>query len=179
MLKKFNRREIEAFGYIYDYFYSELTYYTIKIYKDTGIDAADVIHDIFLKVWHSPKKDFSSLEEIKFYMMVSIKNSRKALTIHQKHIDRYADAVRTERDQFKLDIIETEIFSVFNYALGLPPKETAEIFKLFLEGYTAEEIAWKTGKTVKAIYNLKSRTLAGLKRQLSHHQFSILSLLLF
>ena len=179
LLRKFNRRDIEAFEYIYTYFYNELTYYTIKIYRNTGIDPGDIIHDIFLKVWNSPKKDFSSLEEIKAYMMVSVKNSWKALMIRQKHICQYADTLRTERDQFKLDVIETEIFSTFNYVLGLLPKETTEIFRLFLEGWTAEEIAGKTGKTVKAIYNIKSRALSDLKKQLSPNQFSLLSLLLF
>ena len=167
LIRTFNHRDSRAFGQIYDYFYELLFYYTSKLYADTDADYRDVIHDIFLKLWQSPKDDFESLEEIKAYLLLSIKNARRTLSSHMKHVQHYSDACQDDPRRFKIDVLESEILSAFHNILGILPAESAEILTLFFDGWNAEEIAGKLGKTKQTIYNKKAQAIAELKRKVS------------
>lgn len=174
LVRRFNERDIEAFGAVYGVFYNSLIYYTSKLYDNTFPDPGDIIHDVFLKLWNSPANRFSNLSEIKAYLFVSIKNSRKTLSTHVKHIEQYAENQRSDNVQFRANIIETEVFSLFHNALKLLPEESAQILDMFFKGWKAEEIAEKLGKNKQTIYNKKSEALSELKRKMPKDIFSLL-----
>lgn len=162
----FNQRQSSAFGDVYELLYERLHIYTAKLYKDTTTEPGDIIHDIFIKIWKSPKRDFGSMVEIKTYLFVSIKNSRNTLHSQMKYAEQYVKTARSESEQFRIDVIEAEVFSLFDHALRLLPKESAEILDLFFKGWKPEEIAKKLGKSPQSIYNRKSEALAILKKKI-------------
>ena len=71
-----------------------------------------------------------------------------------------------DKDQFEVDIIESETLSTFHH-----------ILKLFINGWKAEEIAQKLGKNKQTIYNKKSEAIAYLKNKLSKDSLLLLFIL--
>lgn len=174
LVERFNEKEIGAFGEVYGILYEELFYYTSRLFDDTGADNRDVIHDTLLKLWQAPKNDFTSLEAIKAYLLLSIKNARRSLATHMKHVRQYSESHHDE--QFVAEALETGILSTFHHILDMLPAESAEILSLFLEGWTAEEIAARLGKTRRTVYNRKSEAIARLKKKLPEKLFGMLLL---
>lgn len=177
LVERFNRRDIEALGNVYHLLYHNLFYYASKLYEGTQVYSGDIIHDAFLSLWNSSRNDFKTLMDIKGYLLVSIKNIRKNLSIHTKYVEQYAERQALADDRFKTDVIEADIFTLFHQALKLLPDDSAEILELFFQGWKADEIAEKLGKTKKTIYNKKSEALSELKRKMPKD--SILLLLPF
>ncbi len=64
LLNKFNSRDSYAFGEIYCLLYKEFYYFTNTLYKDTTIEADDVIHDIFIYLWENKKIRYNSIKKL-------------------------------------------------------------------------------------------------------------------
>lgn len=163
LLKNFNRRIEKDFGKVYSLFYNDLFYFTAKLYQHTEVEPRDAIHDVFLNLWQSPSLKFERLTDIKAYLYVSLRNHFKSYIRHHQCVEKYKAGQLLDKDSFEVDIIESETLSTFHYILGLLPEESAEILKLFFDGWKVEEIAQKLGKNKQTIYNKKSEAIAYLK----------------
>lgn len=164
LLKRFNEREHSAFGEIYSLFYDDLHRYTLYLYRDTDIDSNDVIQDIFLRLWERRDIVFDNIIKIKGFVIISIKNSFKNHIRHLKHETKYAEVFDKE---FEYDVIEFELYSIVNEVMNILPKDCAEIFRLYLEGYKPNEISEIVGKQVQMIYNKKQESISLLRKKLS------------
>lgn len=167
LLKNFNRRIEKDFGKVYSLFYNDLFYFTTKLYQHTEVEPRDAIHDVFLNLWQSTSLKFERLTDIKAYLFVSLRNHFKMYYRHNQYIEKYKVDQLLDKDSFEVNIIESETLSTFHYVLGLLPEESAEILKLFLNGWKVEEIAQKLGKNKQTIYNKKSEAITYLKSKLS------------
>ena len=179
LLKNFNRRIEKDFGKVYSLFYNDLFYFTAKLYQHTEVEPRDAIHDVFLNLWQSPSLKFERLTDIKAYLYVSLRNHFKSYIRHHQCVEKYKAGQLLDKDSFEVDIIESETLSTFHHILGLLPEERAEILKLFLNGWKAEEIAQKLGKNKQTIYNKKSEAIAYLKNKLSKDSLLLLFILSF
>lgn len=159
LLTMFNERNNSAFTTIYSKFYVELHYYAIKIYKGTNIDPQDSIQDVFLKLWQSKNTVFSSQYEIKSYLYISLRNDFNNFIKKNNHNFKYIESQIKDSCLFEANIIESEIFSYFSYLLDMLPKDSADILRLFFNGWSAEEITLKTGWTKQTIYNKKHKAI--------------------
>lgn len=176
LLKNFNRRIEKDFGKVYSLFYNDLFYFAAKLYQHTEVEPRDAIHDIFLNLWQSASLKFEHLTDIKAYLFVSLRNHFKSYVRHHQYIKEYEASLLLDKDQFEVDIIESETLSTFHHILELLPEESAEILKLFLNGWK-EEIAQKLGKNKQTIYNKKSEAIAYLKNKLSKDSLLLLFIL--
>ena len=177
LLKNFNRRIEKDFGKVYSLFYNDLFYFTAKLYQHTEVEPRDAIHDVFLNLWQSPSLKFERLTDIKAYLYVSLRNHFKSYIRHHQCVEKYKAGQLLDKDSFEVDIIESETLSTFHYILGLLPEESAEILKLFFDGWKVEEIAQKLGKNKQTIYNKKSEAIAYLKNKLSKDSLLFLFIL--
>ena len=177
LLKNFNRRIEKDFGKVYSLFYNDLFYFAAKLYQHTEVEPRDAIHDIFLNLWQSASLKFEHLTDIKAYLFVSLRNHFKSYVRHHQYIKEYEASLLLDKDQFEVDIIESETLSTIHHILELLPEESAEILKLFLNGWKAEEIAQKLGKNKQTIYNKKSEAIAYLKNKLSKDSLLLLFIL--
>lgn len=165
LLKKFNNRERDVFGEIYDHYYKEIYYYTSSLYTNSGTDAKDVIQDVFLEIWQNRKLKFDSLKGIKSYIYFVIKNKFRMHYNHLKVVEKANRYIADDRDFFIINAAEAEVFSFIPSVLNILPSECAKSFKLFLDGWNIEEIAEQLGKKKSTIYNQKNDSLELLRKK--------------
>lgn len=178
LLKGFNSRRSDAFGEVYLIFSKHFYIYASLLYKDSTIEAEDVINDIFVKLWQSDTV-FLSLENIKTYIYCAIKNSFKNYIIHQEKFERYSDnCLKEDNFEYDTDIIEVELHAKVEYALGLLNDSYAKVLRLFIEGYKLSEIAKILDKPEQIIYNIKSRAIKSLRKRLNANDFHFITFLL-
>ena len=173
-LSAFNARGRDAFAYVYDLYYNDLLYFALRLYQGTPVEPADAVHDAFLGLWQSPSKCFDRLAGIKAYLFVALNNNCKRYFSRRKHDEKYLLSQPGEADAFEAMVIESEMLSMLYEMMGVLNEESAAIMHLFLQGWDADEIAAKLGKTTRTIYNRKSEAVATLRNKLPKDLLSLL-----
>lgn len=177
ILKDFNRRDVCAFGLVYNLYYTELTYFARQVYRGTEVNANDVVHDILIKIWKTEKLVFEALLNIKAYIIISIKNSFLDYIKHKKQIHKFEKIIIGDPDNFVSQIIEAETLTLTSEMMKILPQEMAKVFKLYIEGWDMKEIALKLGKKESTVYSQKRDAISFLKKRITEDQFLILHLL--
>lgn len=171
LVSLFNSRDSEAFGIVYLNIYKELFRFTSKVVHDTNLEADDVIHDIFINIWESSMRDFKSINNIKAYIYVSVKNYLRNNLDHQKTINRFAKEILEDDDYFAIKVAEVEVYSILEVSMKLLPDECLKVFKLYIEGYTIKEIAEKLNKNINTVYTQKRDAFTFIKQKLLKDDF--------
>ncbi len=177
LIRCFNNRENFALERIYLLWYDDFYYFSSKLYKNTGIESGDVVQDVFLKIWERKKLCFDSLEELKGYMYVSIRNGFYDYIAHKNVVNHYLNSIKSDDDYFISQIIETETLSMFNKLTEFLPQECAKVFRFYMEGYEIKEIVQKLGKSQSTIYNQRREAINVLKKLKSKNIFFIITIL--
>lgn len=176
LIALFNDRSKEALGEVYSMLYTELHYYAIGLYRETPIDPYDAIQDVFLSLWQSNVR-FEALINLKAYLFIAVRNNFRKYISNIKTADKFRQYHLHEKEMFHIDVIESEVLSSLHHILRLLPDESAEILRLFFEGWNIDDIATKLGKTKRTIYNKKSEAIATLRDKLSPDELLILLLI--
>lgn len=174
LLLKFNNRDKLAFSDVYSLFFNELYYYSCKLFKGCQVESEDLIQDLFVNVWSNNKVRFSSMEHLKNYLYLAIRNKFKDYYAHQKSIDEYEFVIRNDEDYHITTMIESEVYSAVNEAVSILPSECAKVFRLYTEGWEINDIAKKLNKAPSTVYNQRNRALSILKKELANQSFVIL-----
>ncbi len=164
LLRRFNRREPEAFGRIYSLFYDGLHLYGHLLFGKTDVDVKDVLQDIFLALWLSDTQ-FDSLTKLKGYLVIAMKNHYRSHMRHLAHEMEYDREMSLEpggnaeslRPGLRRHLLEL---------LSLLPEECARVMGYYIDGYRPEEIARVLDKSIQTIYNTKQRAISLLRRRL-------------
>lgn len=177
LLKQFNGREEPAFTEIYNLYYYEFFHFANRLFCDTVEYSEDVVQEVFINLWKNKSQNFDSLNGLKLYIYVCIKNRFRDYIKHKKHEEKYRKVVYCE-DYFTVQIAESEVYSIIAESVHLLPEECATVFRLHLDGWEVKEIAQRLGKTESTVYKQKSRAIEILKNKLSKDQLSILLIML-
>jgi RNA polymerase sigma-70 factor (ECF subfamily) len=104
-------------------------------------DAEDITQEVFIELWYQRAK-FESLNQIKAFLYLSIKN--RCLNF-QKHLtikENYSKAMLGSQEQlFEEYIIETEVVQEINNAIINLPEQRKQIILLSMQGLKNNEIA--------------------------------------
>lgn len=176
LLKKFNNRDSVAFGEIYTLFHKELTIYTNTLYRGTEIIPDDVLNDIFVTIWTS-KTTFESLQHIKSYVYLSIKNNFRNYLVHNNYKIDYLNRLRDE-DKYDVNIVESELYSVVDEAIKLLPETYALVLKMYINGWKTGEIAGVLDRTEQNIYNIKYEAINILRKKLTKNNLFLIIFML-
>ncbi len=175
-LDKFNDRNREVFGDVYLYLFDDMFRYINYITADNHIDdAEDIIHDIFIDLWRRNSIKFDSMIKLKGFLIIAINNRVRNNIRHSKHTSKYFEQISKSTSY---DILEFELYSIFNEIREILPSESAEILQLFFEGHKPAEIAKLLNKSPQIIYNKKNEALSILRKKLSRDNNFIISLFL-
>ncbi len=173
LINGFNNKKVAAFTEVYTLMHRELKLYANSLYRDIDIECEDIVHDVFVNLWES-KKQFNSLKGLKSYIYLSIKNGFLNYIERERVADKYSKTLSLI-DNSSIDIIDSELFSLVDYSLGLLPEKYATILKLFLEGYSSAEISQKLDKPIQTVYNSKNEALKILQNKLTKDKMLTLS----
>lgn len=174
LLLKLNNKDKLVFAEIYSLFFNELYYYSSKLFKGCNVEPEDLIQDLFINVWSNDKIHFDSMDHLKNYLYLAIRNKFKDHYTHQKYIDEYEFVIRNDEDYHITSIVESEVYSAVNEAVSILPSECAKVFRLYTEGWEISDIAEKLNKAPSTVYNQRNRALSILKKELSNKNFVIL-----
>lgn len=177
LLKRFNNREEVAFTEIYQLYYYEFFILTLKLFNEGKEFSEDIVQDIFIGIWNNKNRCFDSIEGLKLYIYVSIKNKLRDHAKHKKHVEQYKKIIKSE-DLFTIEIAETEVYSVIVKSINLLPEECANVFKLHIDGWSVKEIAEKLQKTESTVYKQKTQAITILKNKLTKNQLIIITIML-
>ncbi len=173
ILKGFNKRDKEAFCEVYSFTYNELYIFAERLYFNTNIDVADVIHDIFAKLWERNHLKFESLDKLKGYLYISIRNRFRDFLSKKSSEERYSKEMLLDEDNLVANIVEIETLSLINQAMKQLPEECLKVLQLVVEGWEVGEIAVKLGKSPSTVYTQKTRALDILKKNIGGSLTSI------
>ena len=177
LLERFNNRDNTALEQVYRLYYDDLHSFANTLYRDHGGESADAVHDTFLKLWQAKNVHFDKLINIKAYLFITMKNSFK--TEKSRKATFYGlDEKEFEKMSFEAEVVESELIAYFHQALQLLPADCATIIRLFLEGYSIDEISEKTGKTKRTIYNKKSEAISLLRSKISKDKLLLFIMML-
>lgn len=175
LLKKFNNRDEYAFGEVYSMFYHDIVLYASMLYRTEIVHPADVVQDIFVKLWQSPNIQFDALYKVKSYVYTAVKNDFRDFISHNKHIEKYRNMISLE-DNFQIDIIENEAYSMIERSLNVLPEECAKIMKMFLDGWKPGEIAEQLGCSQQTVYNQKYEAIQILRKKMNNNKLLFMML---
>lgn len=171
LLIRFNNRDELALGEVYDIFYRELQYFARQLYRETNVQAADVVHDIFIKIWESRKIQFKKLDNIKAYIYISLKNGFSDWLSHNKCVNKYNNSIINNKDCFVTEMVESETMSIISSALNILPKDVAAVFKLIVDGWEVKDIAEELNISQSSVYAKKKEGINILKQKLPRNVF--------
>lgn len=177
ILAQFNQRDSGTFGKVYKLYYNELLHFSSKLYKDTSLLPQDILQDLFLKLWVKKEVTFQSLEQIKGYMYISIRNSFREYLSHKTVEEKYQTAVKASDDYFMTCVVESEMLAELNRMPDLLPEECAKVLKLYLEGYKIKDIAVKLNKSQSTVYAQHQKGIEILKKLYGQKMIFLLTLL--
>lgn len=170
LVHDFNSRKLSALTSIYDLLYDELYFFTTHIYQNTIIDPADIIHDVFIKIWDRNSMHFNDIENIKAYMFVTIKNMKSNYLDRLKTEYNYRQNINIDRDSFISEVAITETIAIIAQEIDLLPEQCANVFKLSIEGWEISEIAQMLNKSESTVYNQRTQAIKTLKKRIGKNE---------
>ncbi len=163
LYRRFNKREPSAFSEVYSIVYNEIHSYTAKLYRETEVEACDVIHDVLLHIWHSKELLFDDARYLKAYIYIAIKNRFKDYLTHQKYVDKYKNHILSNDNHYYMAAIESEYQSLFAEMVAKLPENYSEVIRLHIEGWDVKSIAEKLNITEKSVFNRKRKAIELMK----------------
>ena len=161
LMQLFNERSPKFFGHVYDILYRELHYYANTVFFNTTVESSDIIHDIFIKIWSNNELRFKSLLSIKLYIFTAIKNNYKD---YYKHLSIVSIHQNESTNLFSYaEVIESELYLSIEEHMKMLPFEWSEILRMYLDGWSYDDIAEHLGKEKRTIYNIRQKAIGLLK----------------
>ena len=170
------RGEIETFNLLYELYGRRLLAYVSKATR-TREDAADIVHDIFISVWHN-RENLDTQSDIGELLFSLAYRRRIDYFRHLSTVPVFADFTASHDNDNLTDsssghqtLEYHEFLADIERALNTLPKRQREIVRLSrMDGLTNSEIAARLGITEKTVRNEISLGLKLLKKELNKIQ---------
>ncbi|MBV6647284.1 MAG: sigma-70 family RNA polymerase sigma factor [Cyclobacteriaceae bacterium] len=161
-----------AYSYLYDSYVDKLYSYGLKIYYDSDV-IEDCIHDLFVNVWKYKEK-ISIKSSLQFYLFISLRRSilnrvkeiRKSSPIEDKESFLSLSSSSVEDEIIAKQMVLEKKQRLQQCINELTKRQKEVIHLRFFENYDYDEISEIMGLSVESAYNLVSKAITNLKRQL-------------
>ena len=160
----------EAFAIIYYRYFSLLLLKGLQICIDKEL-VKDSIHDLFVEIWAS-KENLSVPDSVKAYLISSIKRKilftlKKIRSTRVEMKSMPAEVVRCKEDQLITEQYMLDQQYTIKKALKHLTKRQRQVIELkYFENLSYEEIANRMSIRTDSIYNLVSKAMGNLEREL-------------
>ena len=155
-----------AYEFFFAEYYSLLGAFALKYVKEREV-AEDIVHDVILELY-SRRLKFDSIDALKSYLYLSIKNKSLNCLRHGQARENYLKDYEWQRkeDFFLNNIIEEEAYYLLRKAVRALPDKVRDIYELSLQGCSYEEIAGKLSLSVDSVKAYKTRGKQILRKKL-------------
>ncbi|MCG8475777.1 MAG: RNA polymerase sigma-70 factor [Cytophagales bacterium] len=179
-LESLRKGDKVIFRRIFESMYGTLCCFAQKYVDDSGL-AEDWVQEVFIKLWEK-RETIDSLETLKGYLYVSLRNKACQYFRHQKIVDRYTKEEirnRTSSLYFKNHLIEEETFRLLHASMKLLPDQTHRVCLLSVDGLKNSQIAEELNISVNTVKYHKKKAYSFLRESLSEEVLASLALLYF
>ncbi len=163
----------QAFADIYRQYFKVLYNYASKLTADKEL-VKDCLHDLFIEVWERRQK-LPPTTSIKFYLFKAVRytvldrltsRSRKVVDCGAYPEARFDFILPYESDLIARQLSEEQQQRLQAALTNLTERQKEAIFLRFYSGFSYEQIAAVMSLNVDSTYNLVSRALSVLRKQL-------------
>lgn len=163
----------QAFADIYRQYFKALYNYASKLTADKDL-VKDCLHDLFIELWERRHK-LPPTTSIKFYLFKAVRytvldrltsRSRKAVDCQAYSEARFDFVLPYESDLIARQLSEEQQQRLQAALANLTERQKEAIFLRFYSGFSYEQIASVMALNVDSTYNLVSRALSVLRKQL-------------
>jgi RNA polymerase sigma factor (sigma-70 family) len=162
----------EALTQLFKRYYFFLVKTGISYVQDPEL-AKDAANDLFFNLWRS-RTTLSDVDNVRAYLSTAFRNqvfllARRDLQ-NKDHLQQWQQTEDSREASYEEIIVSQQIKEAQKENLHraleqLTPRQKEYLRLKFYEGLTYEEIAEKTGQTVKTIYNTTYEALKLLRRE--------------
>jgi RNA polymerase sigma factor (sigma-70 family) len=163
----------QAFAGIYQKYFKSLYNYASKLTVDKDL-VKDCLHDLFIELWDRRQR-LPAMTSIKFYLFKAVRYTvLDRLTSHSRKVvdwESYPEAHFDFVLPYESDLIARQLSQEQQQRLqaaltSLTERQKEAIFLRFYGNFSYEQIASMMSLSVDSTYNLVSRALAFLRKQL-------------
>ena len=150
----------KTFHRIFEMFHSRLCFFAHEILGG-NVDTEDIVQDAFVNLWQK-RTDFDSIQSVKSFLYIVVKNKCFNITKHAKVVNKSADALSNDSTEEDLSIyfIEAEILDQLSLALKKLPAGCQNVLHLgFFEKMKNKDIANHLQVSVNTVKTQKKRAL--------------------
>lgn len=174
LIQQLQKGNHQAFEQLFKQLYPSMWIVANKYVKNSDV-AEDIAQEAFIKFWENCKK-YDSLQMVKSYLYVSVKNLSLNYLRKEKNKESYVEKAQTNPHFFSNAVLQEESYRLLYQAVEALPKRSASVIKLSLQGVKNKEIAERLNISVNTVKTLKYNALKTLKEQLKNHVFTFLIL---
>jgi RNA polymerase sigma-70 factor (family 1) len=183
-LTAFARGDHHAFKAVFDFYYTELRYFTEKVISDKE-EAKDITIETFTKLFNR-YEHFNTPQNIKAFLFITARNHCLDYLRHRKRLQSYEKDLRMEmiarlenNQNYENSVIEAGVIIKIYEAVEQLPTECKKVFKmLYYQGLEQAEVASNLEINISTVRSHKSRALQLLRISLANNDVSLLYLLL-
>jgi RNA polymerase sigma-70 factor (ECF subfamily) len=172
---EFQHGDKESYRSIFNMLYSAMCLFAKKFINDYD-DVEDITQEIFIELWNQRAK-FESIDQIKAFLYLSIKNRCINFIKHQAVKEKYSQISQINQEEhFDEYIVEVDAIQHLSNAINELPEQRKLIMQLSMQGLANNEIAENMEISINTVKLHKKIAYKELREKLGSSQ-SILSLL--
>lgn len=182
-IEQINKLDATAFRLLYKTYYKALVCYALQMVEDSD-SAEDIVQELFSTIWEK-KMPFQSLASFKAYLYNSVRNASLDYLKHkdvegsylQKMIDTHPDYCGNGEEEEE-GFFKEEVYRQLLLTIDSLPNRCREVFLLYMEGNTNEEIANALHVSLETVKTQKKRAMSFLRKKLGPYHFLLLQMIL-
>lgn len=176
-IKQINRKQPEAFHYLFKSYYKSLVYFAMR-YVDEREVGEDLVQELFAQLWES-KSEYLSYNSFRTFLYNSVRNASinylRHKDVEQKYVS-YSLLNAGQDDELDLKVMEEELYrTLFRFVEELPARRK-EIFMLYLQGKKNEEIAILLGVSPETVKTAKKEAVRYIRERMGNLFFFLVML---
>lgn len=175
LIQRFNEGQEKALENIFMQFHARLCFTAVSIVNNEN-EAEDIVQDAFIKLWQL-RSNFISLNAVKAFLYLAVKNSSRNVYKHQQVKARYVRSVDMAAydNSFGNRIIEAEVLQFVYCGLQKLPDGCRKVINLsYLQGLSNQQVADALRVSINTVKTQKMRGLRLLRSSFENVQASLL-----
>ncbi len=144
-------------------------------YLENKEDAADVVQDVFIKLWQQ-QDHFESLPQIKSFLYTSVRNASLNILKHRTAAELYSRRLleKQQNSFFRDYVVEEETFRILIQAINKLTEQPRKVMFLALSGKDNKEIAEELSIAEGTVHSHKKLAYKKLRQELKDYFYLII-----